>query len=267
MPCDVQCALTVAGLDPGGGAGIAADLRAFAAAGAFGCAAVALLTVQSTSGLVESHPVAPRLLVSQLDEVVRRQRVAVVKTGALGSIGNVRALASWLRKHPRLHVVVDPVLLPTAGKGRLLAANALGAMREELVPCSTLVTANTPEAEALIGRTIRSVVDAREAALGLVAMGAHAALVKGGHLPGRWVVDVLALGGRVTLLRAPRLALPPLHGGGCVLASLVAGRLAVDDAGSIDARLLRAVHWARRAHRRALRSPRDVGGASRVPVP
>jgi len=263
----MRSALTVAGLDPGGGAGIAADLRAFAAAGAFGCAAVALLTVQSTSGLVESHPVAPRLLVSQLDEVVRRQRVSVVKTGALGSVGNVRALASWLRKHPRLPVVVDPVLLPTSGRGRLLVAKGLGALRDELVPLATLVTANVPEAEALLATTIRGVADARKAAQGLVALGAHAALVKGGHLTGRWVVDVLALGRRVVLLRAPRLALPPVHGGGCVLASLIAGRLALDDSGSIDARLLRAVRWARRAHRRALRSPRDVGGASRVLVP
>jgi len=263
----MRSALTVAGLDPGGGAGIAADLRAFAAAGAFGCAVAALLTVQSTSGLVESHPVTPRLLVSQLDQVVRRQGVSVVKTGALGSVGNVRALAGWLRNNPRLPVVVDPVLLPTVGRGRLLAASAVGPLRDELVPRATLVTANTPEAEALVGETIRSVTDARAAALGLVSLGAHAALVKGGHLPGRWVFDVLAVGDRVVELRAPRLTLPPLHGGGCVLASLIAGRLAVDDGGSIDARLIRAVRWARRAHRRALRSPCDVGGASRVLVP
>jgi hydroxymethylpyrimidine/phosphomethylpyrimidine kinase len=264
-------ALTIAGLDPGGGAGIAADLRAFAATGAFGCAVAALLTIQSTSGLVESHPVAFRLVARQLDEVVRHQVVSAVKTGALGSLDNVRGVAAWLGAHPRIPAVVDPVLLPSSGKGRLIAARAMDALRDELVPRATLVTANAPEAEAIVGARVSNVNEARDAALALVGMGARAALVKGGHLRGTRgaggvVVDVLAIGGRVIELRAPRIALPPLHGGGCVLASLIAGRLAIDERGTIDARLLRAVRWARRVHRRALRSPRDVGGARRVLV-
>jgi hydroxymethylpyrimidine/phosphomethylpyrimidine kinase len=267
-------ALTISGLDPGGGAGIAADLRAFAAARVFGCAVAAVLTVQSTAGLAGSYPVASRLLARQLDEVSRGQGVHVVKTGALGSAGNVRAVAAWLRKHPRLPLVVDPVLHPTAGKGRLLGARAVRVLATELLPRATLVTANVPEAEALVGERIETVADARRAARRLVALGARGALVKGGHLPGGAserargsVVDVLATRSRVVELRAPRLVLPPLHGGGCVLASLIAGRLALDAEGDLDARLLRAVRWARRAHRRALRSAHDVGGPSRVLLP
>jgi|HubBroStandDraft_2_1064218.scaffolds.fasta_scaffold196072_2 hydroxymethylpyrimidine/phosphomethylpyrimidine kinase len=259
--------LTIAGLDPGGGAGILADLRAFAAAEAFGCAVAAALTVQSTSGMLESHSVDTRLVRRQLDAVFLGQGVTVVKTGALGSLDNVRAVATWLGKHPRLPVVVDPVLLPTAGKGRLLAREALGALRAELLPRATLVTANAPEAEAIVERRVRSAKDACDAALLLVEMGAGAALVKGGHLRGQEAIDVLAIGECVIELRSRRRALPPLHGGGCVLASLVAGRLAVDDRGPLEARLLRAVRWARRVHQKALRSPLDVGGARRVLAP
>jgi hydroxymethylpyrimidine/phosphomethylpyrimidine kinase len=263
----MRSALAIGGLDPGGGAGVAADLRAFHAAGAFGCAVAALLTVQSTSGLVSSRPVSSSLLRRQLDEVVRGQGVHVVKTGALGSVANVRTIAAWLVAHATLPVVVDPVLLPTAGRGRLLDPSAMRALRGALIPRATLVTANAPEAEAILELRVRDTEGARLAAVRLVAMGAHAALVKGGHVPGADVTDVLALGDRVIELRASRLALPPLHGGGCTLASLIAGRLAVDDRGPLDARLLRSIRWARRAHRAALRSARDVGGASRVLVP
>jgi hydroxymethylpyrimidine/phosphomethylpyrimidine kinase len=261
----MPCALTIAGLDPGGGAGIAADLRAFAAAGAFGCAVVALLTVQSTSGLGATRSVSSHLVVSQATEVLRHQDVRVVKTGALGSFENVRAVAAWLGGRRAIPAVVDPVLLPSAGRGRLLAARAIGALKNELLPRATLVTANVPEAEALLGRRILSVAHTREAALALVDLGARGALVKGGHLTGERAVDVLALGSSVFELSAPRLVLPPVHGGGCILASLIAGRLAVTE-GTLDARLLAAVRWAKRVHQKGLRSLRDVGGDRRVLV-
>lgn len=263
----MRSVLAIAGLDPGGGAGVAADLRAFSAAGVFGCAAVAVNTIQSTAGLVASLPVEARLLRRQLDELASHQRIDVVKIGALGSAPNIHVVATWLRRHPRLPAVVDPVLLPSAGKARLLASGGLRALREELIPRAALVTANRPEAEAISGRSVRNVEDAGRAALAIVASGARAALVKGGHFRGREAVDVLAVGGRVLPLSAPRLALPPLHGGGCVLAALIAGRLAVDADGSLDERIVRAVRWARRAHRRALRASWDVGGPRRVLVP
>jgi hydroxymethylpyrimidine/phosphomethylpyrimidine kinase len=267
----LSCALAIGGNDPGGGAGIAADLRAFAAAGAFGCAAIAVLTVQSTAGLVSTRAVPSQQLTAQVREVVRHQRVASVKVGALGSRENVRAVTRWLVGHPQLPTVVDPVMLPTRGHARLLAADALEAMRA-LVGRASLVTANAHEAALLVGREVATVAQARTAALALCAMGAHAALVKGGHLEGPEAVDVLALrkGGRVILLRARRLRLRPLHGGGCVHASLVAGRLAVDGTAyrkdPMDA-VIRAVRWARRVHHRALARAVDVGGPMRVLLP
>jgi hydroxymethylpyrimidine/phosphomethylpyrimidine kinase len=263
----ISCALTIAGLDPGGGAGIAADLRAFAAAGAFGCAVVALLTVQSTSGLVSSRPVPSRFVLAQAREVVRRQRVGAIKTGALGSVENVRAVASWLRTQSRVATVVDPVMLPSRGRGRLLSDRALAALRDELLPGVFLVTPNAEEAQAILERRVTRIADACDAALALCALGARAALVKGGHFEGKFATDVLAVGDKLFELSAPRIAFPPLHGGGCVLASLVAGRLAVDSRGEPGPRVVRAVRWARAAHRAALARPWDVGGPSRVLIP
>jgi hydroxymethylpyrimidine/phosphomethylpyrimidine kinase len=262
----MPCALTIAGLDPGGGAGVIADLRAFEAAGAFGCAIVALLTVQSTSGLRSSRPVPASIVTAQAELVVRDQRVRAVKTGALGSAEHVRAVGAWLALHAELPVVVDPVLLPSAGRGRLLASRAVRVLRDELLPRATLVSANVPEAEALLGRRILSVAEAEDAALSLVALGARAALVKGGHLTGKSAVDVLAVGRRVVEFGSLRLRLPLLHGGGCTLASLIAGRLAVSQAGALEERVVEAVRWARRTHQRALRAPVDVGGEARVLV-
>jgi len=264
------CALAIGGLDPGGGAGLAADLRAFAAAGVFGCAAIAVLTVQSTSGLVASRAIASREVLAQAREVTRHQRVRAIKTGALGSAANVRAIGQWLAAQPDLPAIVDPVMVPTRGGARLLAEGALRAMRTSLIPRAALVTANIAEAAALTGARVANVRDARDAALALCGMGARAALVKGGHLGGARAIDLLAIGADVIELSAERLRLPPTHGGGCVLASLIAGRIAADRRayeGAPRAVLVDAVRWAKRAHHAALASARDVGGAMRVLVP
>jgi hydroxymethylpyrimidine/phosphomethylpyrimidine kinase len=253
---------------------VAADLRAFSRAGAFGCAAIAVITVQSTAGLRAAHPVGSRQLLAQLREVAEYQRVGAIKIGALGSRDNVLAVTRWLSSFSpgaRAPVVLDPVMLPTRGGARLLAAHALDAMRA-LVAEASLVTANAGEAAALVGERVTTVSEARAAALGLCAMGARAALVKGGHLRGQEATDVLVLGGprpRVHVLGATRLRLPPLHGGGCVLASLIAGRLAVDTryAAAPMPSVLRAVRWARIVHRRALSRAADVGGPMAVLVP
>jgi hydroxymethylpyrimidine/phosphomethylpyrimidine kinase len=261
------CALAVGGVDPGGGAGIAADLRAFQAVGVFGCAAVTLVTVQSTDGLRSSTVLLPRLVLEQAKEVTRAQRVLAVKIGALGSLGNVRAVARWLSSSIDVPVVVDPVMVPTRGTSRLLASRAIDAMRDELLPCATLVTANAPEAALLTGQRVTTVAEARRAARRLVALGAKAALVKGGHLVAEEdAVDVLFVRGKVIELRAKRLALRPTHGGGCVLASLIAGLLA-RPGGEPARRLEAAVRRARKLHREALENAVDVGGAMRVLVP
>jgi hydroxymethylpyrimidine/phosphomethylpyrimidine kinase len=267
----LPCALAIGGLDPGGGAGLAADLRAVASAGAFGCAVAAVLTVQSTGGLRSVRALAAREVLAQAREVLDVQRVRALKTGALGSAANVRAVGDLLAQHASIPAVVDPVMSPTRGQGRLLATGALAALRESLIPRAALVTANAPEAEALTGAPVESMDDAREAARALCRMGTHAALVKAGHMRGGEAVDVLALAsGAIVLLSAPRLRLAPLHGGGCTLASLIAGRLACDprrSARSLDARVVDAVRWAKRVHHAALRDARDVGGAMRVLVP
>ena len=266
----MACALAIGGLDPGGGAGIAADLRAFAAAGVFGCAAVSVITVQSTSGLRSVRAVDARDVIAQAREVLLHQRVRALKIGALGSASNVRAVGALLAKHRDLPSIVDPVMVPTRGRARLLDASALRAMRMSLIPSASLVTANVAEAEALTGKQVRTLDEASEAALALCAMGARAALVKGGHLDGPNAVDILAIDGDILALRAKRLRLPPLHGGGCTLASLIAGRIAKDRRayeGAPSAILVDAVRWAKSIHGAALAKSRDVGGAMRVLVP
>ena len=258
----MNCALAIGGLDPGGGAGVVADLRAFAAAGAFGCAAVAVMTVQSTRGLVSARAVPAREVVAQVREVMRVQRVRAIKVGALGSRANVRAVGELLRAARGVAAVVDTPMLPTRGRARLLAEGAVSTVRDALLPYAALVTVNVAEAEALTGLRVATVSDAHDAALALCRLGARAALVKGGHLAGSSAIDVLALGGdagSVIELRAKRLPLAASHGTGCTFASLVAGRIAATDATIVD-----AVRWAKRVHHGALSRTRDVGGTMRV---
>ena len=263
----MPCALAIGGLDPGGGAGIAADLRAFSAAGAFGCAAAAVITVQSTAGLRRVRDVPARELTAQVAEVMRNQRVLSVKVGALGGAANVRALAKLLARHPDVPVVIDTPIAPTRGKARLLAAGALDALKGALLPRATLVTVNVDEAQALLGEPVRSIGEAHDAARALVALGPWAALVKGGHLTGESAIDVLAIDGEVIELRSRRLAIPPTHGSGCTFASLIAGRLAVRASKRVDRdALLDALRWAKRAHHAALARTVDVGKGLRVIV-
>jgi hydroxymethylpyrimidine/phosphomethylpyrimidine kinase len=202
-------------------------------------------------------------VVAQADEVMRHQQVGAVKTGALGSVQNVQAVAKWLGAHPELVVVVDPVMAPTRAakrSARLTADDALAALRNALIPRATLVTANADEAERLVGLPVRNEKDAATAAKALVLLGARAALVKGGHLDTAQVhdaVDVLAIGTRILKFRAARLPGPARHGGGCMLASLIAGRLAVSGKTS-DAALVAAVRWAKQMHHALLARPTDV---------
>ena len=261
------CALAIGGLDPGGGAGIAADLRAFSAAGAFGCAALAVLTVQSTAGLRSARAIPSRDVLAQVIEVMRSQRVGSVKVGALGDRRNVRAVADLLAKYPRVPVVVDTPMTPTRGTGRLLAAGALSSVRDDLVPRATLLTANLDEVFALTGERVRTIGEAHDAARALSALGARAVLVKGGHLSGPEAIDVLAVDGEVIELRARRLSIPATHGTGCTFASLVAGRLAIRRTPDVGREVLvAAVRWAKRRHHAALERTADVGRGLRVVV-
>lgn len=271
----MACVLAIGGLDPGGGAGLLADARAIARAGVFASAALALTTVQSTSGLRSARATPRAELIAQCNEVLRHQYVAVIKIGALGSSENVGALAELLAAHKKIPAVLDTVMIPTRGSARLLDERAIRTMRDKLVPRAALVTANAPEAEALTGRRVTRTGELYDAAAALLELGAPAALVKGGHVRSAKAVDVLAIARgdsepRFVELRAPRLATPPLHGGGCVLASLVAGRLAATIEGyRVDPErvLAAAVRWSKKMHHEALGAPFDIGGHLRVLVP
>lgn len=262
----LPCVLAIGGLDPGGGAGILADARAIARAGAFPCAAVAMLTVQSTSGLTRATPVDRRELIAECTEVLENQRVRAIKVGALGSHENARAVADLLAIHRDVPAVVDTVMLPTRGRARLLDERAIETLRKRVVPRAALVTANAPEAEVLTGHRVTRLDEAQRAVQRLLALGAAAVLLKGGHLGGAEAIDLLGIAGseRIVVLRAARLALGSFHGGGCVLASLIAGRLAVTG-GERD--VISAVRWAKKVHHAALLRLRDVGGDLRVLLP
>jgi hydroxymethylpyrimidine/phosphomethylpyrimidine kinase len=262
-----SCALAIAGLDPGGGAGIAADLRAFAATGVFGCAAITLVTVQSTAGARAVRVLPAKLVSAQAREVLRNQRVRAIKVGALGSRENVLAVARILGELKGVPAVVDTPVLPTRGRTRLLAASALSALRKTLLPRASVVTVNADEAQALLDRQVRTLGEARAAAKALAETGARAVLVKGGHLEGAQATDVLAVDGEVIDLRAPRLPALGTHGTGCTLASLIAGRLArqTTPGGKLERDVLvDAVRWAKRVHHASLGTALDVGKGLRV---
>ncbi|MBI4700428.1 MAG: hydroxymethylpyrimidine/phosphomethylpyrimidine kinase [Deltaproteobacteria bacterium] len=266
------CALAVGGLDPCGGAGLVADLRAFAAAGVWGCAACAALTVQSTRGVRSVHAVPPGLLAAQIEELVADVPVRAVKTGALGSAANIRLVAALAERLPEIPFVVDPVMAPTAGgTGALLAGRgSLGAMRQ-LASRAALLTPNAAEAEALVGAPVRTPAQAREAAVALVERGARAVLLKGGHVgmggdgsDDGWVIDWLATRGRVVRLARRRRPGPAPHGTGCLLASLCAAALALDPA-PVDARRLAQIVRRATSHlARSRRAPQRIGNGLAV---
>jgi hydroxymethylpyrimidine kinase/phosphomethylpyrimidine kinase len=267
-----RCALAIAGLDPSAGAGLFADLRAFAAAGAWGCGAVSVLTVQSTARLLVSRPVPARLLAAQVREILSSQNVRAIKIGALGSDDNVRAMRRILEPLARtMPVVIDPVMLPTVGRrgARLLDARATHSLRSlAALPC--IVTPNAREAEALVGARVATIAEAASAARTLVGRGARAALVKGGHLGGSEAVDVLVIGGDTFYLRAPRLR-ARVHGTGCTLSSLIAGRLAMGQKMPDAKNILAAIRWAKKRLTRSISEAVRVGVGQRVlrvpPVP
>jgi len=217
--------LTIAGSDSGGGAGIQADLKTFAAHGVHGLSALAALTAQHTRGVTGVHVPPTGFLRAQIDACFDDFRIGAVKLGMLASATVIEAVAGALERHRPPHVVLDPVMVATSG-ARLLEEDALEALRTRLLPLATVLTPNLPEAELLLGREIGSLAAMAEAASALRALGAPAVLLKGGHLPGTGdVVDILvdAEGERRTA--HPRLALDA-HGTGCTLASAVAANLA-----------------------------------------
>ena len=221
----VPVALTIAGSDSGGGAGIEADLKTFAALGVHGVIAVTSVTVQNTLGVYAVHDIPPEIVAKQIEVVVEDIGVDAAKTGMLSNSDIVIAVATVLRRYD-FPLVVDPVMAAESGT-QLLRQGAVEALLEELVPRATLVTPNRMEAERLTGITIRGIEDAKRAARILVEeYGAEAAIVKGGHLGGDESIDVLYHGGTYREYRAPRIRGGCTHGTGCSFAAAVAAELA-----------------------------------------
>jgi hydroxymethylpyrimidine/phosphomethylpyrimidine kinase len=216
-------ALTIAGSDPGGGAGIQADLKTFAALRVHGLAALAALTAQNTQGVTAVHVPPVEFLRAQVDACFADFRIGAVKIGMLATADVVRTVVDLLETHRPSFVVLDPVMIATSG-ARLLADDAVRALRMRLLPLASVVTPNIPEAEALLGRKIAGVPAMREAAKQFLDKGAHAVLLKGGHLDGDEVVDVYTDAHGTREIVHPRLRVAA-HGTGCTLAAAIAANL------------------------------------------
>ena len=223
--------LSIAGSDSGGGAGIQADLKTFAALGCFGMTAITALTAQNTTGVRAIHGVPPQMLRDQIDAVVEDIGTDAVKIGMLHAPDIVHTVAQAIDHHRLAQVVLDPVMIATSG-AVLIAQDAVQALVQQLFPRSVLVTPNLDEAGFLVGRTLSTEADMQAAAHELLARGARAVLIKGGHLAGDQVSDLFqtAAGeapGQSFWLHAPRIATANTHGTGCTLSSAIAAHLAL----------------------------------------
>lgn len=221
----MKTALTIAGSDSGGGAGIQADLKTFAAHGVFGTSAITAITAQNTQGVVSWQPLAADLVIAQIEAVVGDLGADAVKIGMLGTAAIVEAVAATIRALDLPQVVVDPVMIAKGGD-RLLEPDAVAAMRSELLPIAHVVTPNVPEAEVLADMPIRSVDDMRRAGERILRIGPRVVLVKGGHLEGPESVDVACSEASTFQLRRPRIVSRHTHGTGCTLSSAIAANLA-----------------------------------------
>ncbi len=254
-------ALSIAGSDSGGGAGIQADLRAFAAFGVFGTTAITAITAQNPHGVTGIQAVAAELVASQIEAVLAAFAVAAVKTGMLFDAGIIAAVADCLTARPDLPLVVDPVMVATSG-ARLLHEDAVAALRQRLLPLGRLLTPNLPELELLTGRPVDSPAAARAAGLELARLTGTAVLVKGGHHQAATrAVDLLIADGKIWRLSSPVVAAPTTHGTGCSLSAAIAACLAR------GADLPSAVVQAKAYVLGALRAAVAVGPASWAMIP
>lgn len=220
----VPVALTIAGFDPSGGAGVLADVRTFAAFGVRAVATVTSLTFQNDREFFGAVHQSGATVRSQVESTIARYDIACAKTGMLPTAEVVREVARLFRDEELPAPVVDPVLVSSSGK-RLMEEDAVVVLREELFPICRLVTPNIPEAETLTGMQITSEAHMREAAARIRNLGARAVLIKGGHLRSDLSIDVLDDAGEVTVLRGERIEGAVLHGSGCILSAAIAAGL------------------------------------------
>lgn len=225
-------ALTIAGSDSGGGAGIQADLKTFSALGVFGTSALTAITAQNTVGVTAVHEVPTEVISAQIDAVLEDIGADAVKTGMLSSSPIIECVCQAIERHQVQRLVVDPVMIAKSGDS-LLREDAVSTLRARLLPLAAVVTPNIPEAEALTEKSITTPEDARRAAQQIVDMGAKAVVVKGGHLEGP-ATDLFYDGSTFQEFTSPRIDTKNTHGTGCTFASAIAAGLA-RDMSTIDA--------------------------------
>ncbi len=257
MSRDLPVALTIAGSDSGGGAGVQMDLKVFAALGVFGTCAITALTAQNTVGVRGAWEAPPDFLAAQIEAVLDDLPVAAAKTGMLSSEAVVRALAELMERRTFPPLVVDPVVVAKDGT-HLLSDAGIALVRERLLPLAAITTPNLPEAEALAGVTIDSKEDLRPAAEKLRGLGCSWVLLKGGHLQGREVTDLLLGPDHEQELSSPRIPGGPFHGTGCALSAAIAALLARGSS------IPQAVTEAGEFLQHLLRSARSLGEGARV---
>jgi hydroxymethylpyrimidine/phosphomethylpyrimidine kinase len=217
-------ALTIAGSDSGGGAGIQADLKTFAALGVHGTSVITAITAQNTVTVTDIHEVPVRVIRAQIDTVVQDIGIQAVKTGMLASAPIIEAVAAAIKEHSLPNLVVDPVMVAKGG-ARLLHHDAIAALYRHLLPLATVITPNIPEAEVLLGRPIQSLADRRQAAKDLVLLGPQVAVVKGGHSETD-AIDIFWDGHELVELPARRIPTDNTHGSGCAFSAAIAAGLA-----------------------------------------
>jgi len=219
-------AVTIAGSDSSGGAGIQADLKTFAALGVYGASVITALTAQNTQGVTAIHDVPADFIAAQIDAVFSDLDIGAVKIGMLSQVAAIDAVAKGLARHRAKNIVLDPVMVATSGD-RLLADEAIAALRELLIPRALVVTPNLPEAAALTGASLaRNEGEMEVQARDILALGARHVLIKGGHGESDESVDLLIGEGDVVRLSAKRIATKNTHGTGCTLSSAIAAGLA-----------------------------------------
>lgn len=221
-------ALTIAGSDSGGGAGIQADLKTFQALGVYGMSAITAVTVQNTKGVTGYEELSPDLVADQIRAVVTDIGVDVAKTGMLASAAIIDAVAPVIHELSIPNLVVDPVSVSKHGHP-LLAEDATDALRSEILPLATLVTPNLPEAALLAGFLVQTREDMEKAGVAILELGARAVLVKGGHLEGLDATDLLVTSSGIEEIAGKRIDTPHTHGTGCVLSAAIASYLAHGD--------------------------------------
>jgi hydroxymethylpyrimidine/phosphomethylpyrimidine kinase len=223
----IPAALTIAGSDSSGGAGLQADLKTFTALGVYGTCVVTALTAQNTLGVQGVFPVAAPFVTQQMQSVLSDLNVTAAKTGMLATADIVAAVGARLALSPHIPLIVDPVMVATSGDS-LLAEDAIDTYRRQLLPRATLVTPNLPEAARLLGEPeARTVEDCVRQAQAFARFGGAATLIKGGHASGAEIVDVLCDNGEIVLFRHPRIATPNTHGTGCTLSAAITARMAL----------------------------------------